>query len=121
MCIAVISALSGAPVRREIAMTGEITLRGRILRVGGLKEKTMAAMRAGVKTVIIPAENEPDLGEIDQTVRHTLNFVSTDNIDSILEVALDFSCVSKNEAVASVPQILEQEMVHPGASASIKH
>jgi len=97
MCIAVISALCGAPARRDIAMTGEITLRGRILRIGGLKEKTMAAMRAGVKTVIIPAENEPDLDEIDQTVRNSLNFVSTDNIDSILDVVLDFSNISRPE------------------------
>jgi len=121
MCIAVISALSGAPVRRDIAMTGEITLRGRILRIGGLKEKTMAALRAGVKTVIIPAENEPDLSEIDQSVRHALSFVSTDNIDSILDVALDFSCVSKNEVIASVPPILDKEMVMPGTSSTIKH
>ena len=91
MCIAVISALSGAPVRRDVAMTGEITLRGRILRIGGLKEKTMAAMRAGVKTVIISGENESDLEEIDQTVRRALNFVAADNIDSILDIVLDFS------------------------------
>ncbi|MDR3209320.1 MAG: endopeptidase La [Oscillospiraceae bacterium] len=91
MAIAVISALTGAPVRRELAMTGEITLRGRILRIGGLKEKTMAAMRAGVKTVIIPADNEPDLEEIDQTVRRALQFVTARNIDGILDTALDFS------------------------------
>jgi len=91
MCIAVISALSGAPVRRDIAMTGEITLRGRILRIGGLKEKTMAALRAGVTTIIIPTENEPDLEEIDQTVRSELSFIATDNIDGILDVAIDFS------------------------------
>jgi ATP-dependent Lon protease len=97
MCIAAISALSGAPVRRDIAMTGEITLRGRILRIGGLKEKTMAAMRAGVKTVIIPTENESDLDEIDQTVRKALNFITTDNIDSILDVVLDFSEVKNTD------------------------
>ena len=91
ICIAVISALTGAPVRRDIAMTGEITLRGRILKIGGLKEKTMAALRAGIKTVIIPAENEADLEEIDQTVRRALNFITTDHIDNILDVALDFS------------------------------
>ena len=91
MCVAVISALCNAPVRRDIAMTGEITLRGRILKIGGLKEKTMAAMRAGVKTVIIPSENEADLEEIDQTVRRALDFITTDNIDGILDVALDFS------------------------------
>lgn len=91
IAIAVISALTGAPVRRDLAMTGEITLRGRILAIGGLKEKTMAALRSGVKTVIIPAENEPDLEEIDQTVRRALNFVSADHIDNVLDIALDFS------------------------------
>ncbi|UOO36904.1 endopeptidase La [Oscillospiraceae bacterium CM] len=91
--VAVISALAGAPVRRDLAMTGEITLRGRILAIGGLKEKTMAAMRAGIKTVIIPAENEPNLEEIDQTVRRALNFVTADHIDNIIKVALDFSSV----------------------------
>ncbi|MDR3311189.1 MAG: endopeptidase La [Oscillospiraceae bacterium] len=89
--IAVISALTGAPVRDGIAMTGEITLRGRVLRIGGLREKTMAAMRAGVKTVIIPADNERDLEEIDQTVRHALEFVTARHVDNVLDVALDFS------------------------------
>ncbi|NLT14178.1 MAG: endopeptidase La [Clostridiales bacterium] len=100
IAIAVISALTGAPVRRDLAMTGEITLRGRILAIGGLKEKTMAALRSGVKTAIIPAENEPDLEEIDQTVRRALNFVTADHIDNILDIALDFSSVKviqKNE------------------------
>jgi ATP-dependent Lon protease len=121
MCIAVISALSGAPVRRDIAMTGEITLRGRILRIGGLKEKTMAAMRAGVKTVIIPSDNEPDLDEIDQIVRHTLNFITTDNIDSILDIAIDFSGIRQKETLASVAPILEENIIMPGTSATIKH
>ena len=85
---ALASALTGMPVRRDVAMTGEITLRGRVLPIGGLKEKTMAAMRAGVKTVIIPAENESDLAEIDQTVRRTLEFVTADTIDTVLETAL---------------------------------
>ena len=88
ICIALISALTGIPARRDIAMTGEITLRGRILPIGGLREKTMAALRNGVNTVIIPADNEPDLKEIDQTVRRALNFVTTDHVDKILDVAL---------------------------------
>ncbi|MCL2402518.1 MAG: endopeptidase La, partial [Oscillospiraceae bacterium] len=119
MCIAVISALCNAPVRRDIAMTGEITLRGRILRIGGLKEKTMAAMRAGVKTVIIPAENESDLEEIDQTVRRALNFIATDHIDNILDVALDFSGVDIKDGASEmhVP-IIEKEGV-PNTGASI--
>ena len=89
ICIGVISALTGIPVRRDLAMTGEITLRGRILPIGGLKEKTMAALRAGVSTVIIPAANEPDLDAIDQTVRRNLNVVTADHVDAILDVALN--------------------------------
>ena len=86
--IALISALTGAPVRHDVAMTGEITLRGRVLPIGGLREKTMAAMRAGVKTVIIPADNEADLENIDQTVRRALEFVPTNHVDKVLDVAL---------------------------------
>lgn len=86
--IALISALTGAPVRHDVAMTGEITLRGRVLPIGGLREKTMAAMRAGVKTVIIPADNEADLENIDQTVRRAFEFVPTDHVDKVLDVAL---------------------------------
>ena len=89
ICIGVISALTGIPVRRDLAMTGEITLRGRILPIGGLKEKTMAALRAGVSTVIIPAGNEADLDEIDQSVRHSLRFVTADHVDAILDTALN--------------------------------
>ena len=89
ICIGVISALTGIPVRRDLAMTGEITLRGRILPIGGLKEKTMAALRAGVGTVIIPAGNEADLEEIDPTVRRSLKFVTADHVDAILDIALN--------------------------------
>jgi ATP-dependent Lon protease len=121
MCIAVISALCCAPARRDIAMTGEITLRGRILRIGGLKEKTMAALRSGVKTVIIPSENEPDLGEIDQTVRQALSFVTTDNIDGILDIALDFSSVDEHEVPRTVAPIIEAENGLPSTGALIKH
>ncbi|MCL2408048.1 MAG: endopeptidase La [Oscillospiraceae bacterium] len=120
MCLAVISALCNAPVRRDIAMTGEISLRGRILRIGGLKEKTMAAMRAGVKTVIIPAENEPDLEEIDQTVRRALNFIATDHIDNILDIALDFSGVDVPDGGSGIPvPIIEKEGGAPNTGASI--
>ncbi len=88
ICIALISALTGLPVRRDVAMTGEISIRGRILPIGGLKEKTMAALRTGIHTVIIPSENEKDLEEIDQTVRSALNFVTTDHVDKILDTVL---------------------------------
>ena len=88
VCTAIVSALTGIPVRQDIAMTGEISLRGRVLPIGGLKEKTMAALRNGVNTVIVPALNEPDLQEIDPTVRQSLNFVLAEKVDKILELAL---------------------------------
>lgn len=87
---ALISALTGAPARRDVAMTGEITITGRILPIGGLREKTMAALRFGVRTVIIPEENMADLEEIDQTVRKALNFITASRLDDILDTALVF-------------------------------
>lgn len=85
---AIVSALTGTPVRGDVAMTGEVTLRGRVLAIGGLREKTMAAFRAGIKTVIIPKENEKDLEEIDQTVRAALHFVTAEQVDTVLNEAL---------------------------------
>ena len=85
---AMVSALTDTPVRRDIAMTGEISIRGRVLPIGGLKEKTMAALRYGISTVIIPEENLRDLEEIDQTVRKSLNFISASAIDTVLDAAL---------------------------------
>ncbi len=88
MAVAVVSALSGRRIRHDVAMTGEISLRGHVLPIGGLKEKTMAAYRAGIKTVIIPAENEPDLSEIDPIVRESLEFVICSEAQQVLDVAL---------------------------------
>ena len=88
LCTAIVSALSGIPVRREVAMTGEITLRGRVLAIGGLKEKTMAAYRAGVKTVIIPQDNLPDLEDIDPVVKEALTFVPATDAETVLKAAL---------------------------------
>ena len=85
---AMVSALTETPVRRGLAMTGEVTLRGRVLPIGGLKEKTMAAFRNGIKTVIIPADNNKDLEEIDQTVRKALQFVLVERADQVLSTAL---------------------------------
>ena len=90
MTTALVSALSGMPVRHDIAMTGEITLHGKVLPIGGLKEKSMAAYKAGVKTVIIPKENEPDLEEIDETVKNNVNFISAEKIQTVLDNALVF-------------------------------
>ena len=109
--LAMISALTGAPLRGDLAMTGEITLRGRILAIGGLKEKTMAALRAGVKTVLIPAENEADLAEIDPDVRGALQFITARHIDDVLHTALDFTGIQpwkpeekQPEAAAPAPE-----------------
>ncbi len=85
---AMLSALTGRKVRRDVAMTGEVTLRGRVLPIGGLKEKTMAAMRCGIKTVIIPKDNEKDLEEIDQLVRKTLRFQPVETVDAVFAAAL---------------------------------
>ena len=88
ICTALISALTGISVKRDVAMTGEITLRGRVLPIGGLREKTMAAYRAGVKTVIVPADNEADISELSDVIKENINFVIARNIEIVLETAL---------------------------------
>ena len=88
-------------------MTGEISLRGRILPIGGLREKTMAALRAGIHTVIIPTENEKDLNEIDPAVRSALNFISTDHVDRILDTVL--LRPHRSEAEKTAPAMLPAE------------
>ena len=88
MVTALVSALTGRPVRHDIAMTGEVTLRGRILPIGGLKEKTLAAHNAGIKKVIIPSENQRDLEEIDKTVRASLCFIPCSEVAEVLNTAL---------------------------------
>lgn len=100
---AMLSALTGREVRGSVAMTGEVTLRGRVLPIGGLKEKTMAALRNGVSTVIIPKENEKDLAEIDQTVRRALHFVPVDAVDAVFAVALVPQ--SKNDVVEHLAMV----------------
>ena len=88
MTTAMLSALTGRKVRGNVAMTGEVTLRGRVLPIGGLKEKTMAALRNGMSTVIIPKENEKDLEEIDQTVRKALKFIAVETVEEVFAVAM---------------------------------
>ncbi|GIN11608.1 Lon protease 1 [Shouchella clausii] len=88
MATALISALTGRKVDREVGMTGEITLRGRVLPIGGLKEKAMSAHRAGIRTIIIPKDNERDVDDIPESVRKELNIVSVSHLDEVLKVAL---------------------------------
>ncbi len=88
MTTALVSALSGRKVRADVAMTGEITLHGDVLPIGGLREKTMAAYKAGIKTVIIPAANKPDLEEVDDAVKNAVEFVLAENLSEVLDTAL---------------------------------
>ena len=88
MATAMISALTGCKVRRDVAMTGEITLRGNVLPIGGLKEKVLAAYREGMKTIILPKENKPDIEDIPETVREKLEFVPVEHMDEVLRIAL---------------------------------
>lgn len=88
MAVSLVSALSGIPVRKDVAMTGEITLRGRVLPVGGLKEKALAALRAGIRTVIIPHLNQKDLTELPPYLRKKVDFVSVKYMDEVLKIAL---------------------------------
>jgi ATP-dependent Lon protease len=88
MAVAIVSALTGRPVRRDVAMTGEITLRGRVLPVGGIKEKVLAAHRAGLGTVILPRRNVKDLDEVPAEVSEALRLLLVESMDQVLEIAL---------------------------------
>ena len=100
-----VSALSNTPIRHDIAMTGEISLRGRDLAIGGLKEKAIAAFKSGVTTVLIPQDNVRDLDEIDESVRKAINFIPCKTADQVLDYALIKRKTSKmreNKSIASV-------------------
>ena len=88
MVTSIVSALTGIPIRKDVAMTGEVTLRGRVLPIGGLKEKLLAALRGGIKTAIIPDENEKDLKEIPQNVKDGLKIIPVRNVEEVLKIAL---------------------------------
>jgi ATP-dependent Lon protease len=88
MATAIVSVITGIPVRRDIAMTGEVTLRGRVLPIGGLKEKLLAALRGGIKKVLIPEENAKDLVELPASVKNGLEIVPVSRMDQVLEHAL---------------------------------
>jgi ATP-dependent Lon protease len=88
MGLAIVSVLTGIPIRKDIAMTGEITLRGRVTAIGGLKEKLLAALRSGVKTVLIPQENEKDLADVPQSVKDGLEIIPVSTMDEVLKLSL---------------------------------
>ena len=122
MATAFVSALTGIPVRADVAMTGEITLRGEITALGGLKEKLLAALRGGIKTVLIPEENVKDLQEIPDNVKEGLEIVPVKWIDKVLEVALERKPVPlpEDEVLAVVPSAVA-ESAAPAAKGSVKH
>jgi ATP-dependent Lon protease len=103
MVSAIVSVMTGIPVRRDVAMTGEITLRGRVLPIGGLKEKLLAALRGGMKTVLIPEENAKDLVEIPESVKGGLDIVPVSRMDEVLVRAL----VRKPESIEWDEQALK--------------
>ena len=104
ICTAIVSALTGRTVRSDVAMTGEISIRGRVLPIGGLKEKTMAALRYGIHTVIIPKDNEADLAEIDPVVRNALTFIVAESVDTVLDVALNPTTETNSNILGAIPE-----------------
>jgi ATP-dependent Lon protease len=125
MVTAIISTLTGIPVRRDVAMTGEVTLRGRVLPIGGLKEKLLAALRGGIKKVLIPAENEKDLVEIPASIREGLEIVPVSHVDEVLLHALATPVVpiewSDAEELAAVPPPELAAAPDDATGASIRH
>ena len=110
---AMVSALTDTPVRSDVAMTGEISIRGRVMRIGGLKEKTMAALRHGISTVIIPEDNLRDLEEIDQSVRKRLNFVTARTVDTVLDTALVRPRAAIAPVLTEIPQSIQKKDAKP--------
>jgi len=118
MATSIISVITGIPVRRDVAMTGEVTLRGRALPIGGLKEKLLAALRAGIKTVIIPKENEKDLAEVPDNVKSGMTIVPVSNVAEVLKVAL----VRMPEAIDWIePEVTTPLPASPENDAVVTH
>ena len=117
MATSIVSVLTGIPIRRDVAMTGEITLRGRVLPIGGLKEKLLAALRAGIKTVVIPKENEKDLADIPDNVKKGMKIFAVSHVDEVIAHALVRPPVAidwvEPEEVPAVPPLGESVAVRP--------
>ena len=123
MCTAIVSALTGIPVRADIAMTGEITLRGEVLPIGGLKEKLLAAVRGGIRLALIPEENVKDLAEIPDTIKNRIEIVPVKWIDKVLELALERAPEPLPELVPAADPVaaLPVKDAEPNSSGLIKH
>jgi ATP-dependent Lon protease len=119
ICSAMISLLTGIPVRADVAMTGEITLRGEVLPIGGLKEKLLAALRGGIKLVLIPQENAKDLAEIPDNIKNRLEIHPVKWIDQVLELTLErmpTPLAAKHEAAVALPAVDSPEQ-----AVAVKH
>ncbi|MDB5472664.1 MAG: endopeptidase La [Caulobacter sp.] len=121
MAIAIISVLTGIPIRKDIAMTGEVTLRGRVLPIGGLKEKLLAALRSGIKTVLIPQENEKDLADVPQTVKDALEIVPISTVDQAIARALTSAPVAIEWSEDDEPVVAPAKVDEADADAVITH
>ena len=125
MVTAIISTMTGIAVRRDVAMTGEVTLRGRVLPIGGLKEKLLAALRGGITKVLIPAENEKDLAEIPANIREGLEIVTVAHVDEVLAQALATPVVpiewSEADDLAALPPSELTPAPEDAAGLSVRH
>jgi ATP-dependent Lon protease len=121
MAVAMVSVLTGVPIRKEVAMTGEITLRGRVLAIGGLKEKLLAALRSGVKTVLIPQENAKDLADVPDNVKGALEIIPVSTVDEVLALALAGPLTPiewrEEDAAAAPPPAIDE----PDADVIVTH
>jgi ATP-dependent Lon protease len=119
MATSIISVITGIPVRRDVAMTGEVTLRGRALPIGGLKEKLLAALRAGITTVLIPADNEKDLAEVPDNVKSGMKIIPVKTVEDVLKIAL----VRMPEAIdwAEPEAVVPAAAVAPASDAVVTH
>jgi ATP-dependent Lon protease len=117
MATALVSAMSGRAVRKDVAMTGEITLRGRVLPIGGVKEKVLGAHRAGITTIILPKENEADLEDIPEDVRKSLTFHPVNTLDEVFEIALVPSDKREKPARKTMMEEAEEETTAAAAGA----
>jgi ATP-dependent Lon protease len=104
MVTAIVSLVTGRPVSDDVAMTGEVTLTGQVLPIGGVREKVLAAQRAGVSTVVLPSENEPDLEDLPAETRKGLEFVLAEHVDEVLETALDGAVPSRRPSGVGSPE-----------------
>ena len=113
LATALVSALARVPIRKDVAMTGEITLRGKVLPIGGVKEKVLAAHRAGIKNIVLPKDNEKDLADIPKNVLDTLNVYLVQTMDEVLKIALAGPLTALSQAAAPVDSaIIDDTITH---------